>query len=1157
MKKIITLLAAVALTITLGVNNMNTNALGGKTTLDSGLTLFGPYGDGHSTYGPAKQVIAGEIHTLGWAALEPAEGVYNWSEIDNYLPYYTANGKKASIRIQSAGHSTREMPRWLYDNYGVRQITAQGVFYNFSSGEAASQSSLRKLGTSGVEYTTNRVGGTMSGGVLTSSVPNTVVLESTNHLSYNSQIGLDYSGAGTMQIVVLKNGVEKVIKNLTATATKQSSMFLISGSDLNYTAVVKFRVLTGTVSIDNVSISAQAGGVHNADRNLCYPNYFDPIYIQKYTNFVKAFAARYKDNTSIASIVVGGFGRWDELSMLGDDYYTEDALLTKQWTAYGYDDNRFITHINSMCQLFSTELSAYKDIILHIAAFSLPYTGLGTSSGNTNYVGFAVNNLAKKYGFMAKTNGLSEKLTEWDQAQYGFNFFANRYKYDDSIKYILEEGGQINNPIGYWMGHPLSLFNRVLTDQIDNYWFYSTDLKIPFIMKYAHTANEQAGNALFTRQYNILKRTPFRGDSTNWDGSTDDRVLRNLWNGLYLSNNGNDDLNDEHKNNYDLIGGREVIKTSTDYPNINFSLDDRQSYNVLYGGIVSVTYYDSGTDAFGIQITNETTTRTLATITKTNTNTFKTALLYAGDFFDTKNNGNLAGVKWELTILSNGTGIEYISSVEINSVPSIDWSEDILYSSTMPVTPSKLNINTGSGIKSFEITNTKPLSSIDVRVGTTTTGYVKFEAKVYSVTGTTSTLISTKEYYMPGENDVLRIPIAKASYLAQKYRVEITCTQGSGYIYNDVSGNYAYIAKTYKEAPGVSIAAFNNSVEFDALQPFFGMRLTSSSSSIIRLQKLLGGSWVEVFSTTASGSNKLITFEPQTAGQYRIVHTGGSQASINIAQLIRRKAANVSTRENLGTVPNANFKSVADSNIFFWQAMSGFKNKQSSNGVWSAELSGANPSIETSIPVSITPNTSQVFHFAIKNETASDMVKLYWKNAGDGGYNEQKVAFIPIVPNDSEFREYSYPIGEEASRYYFSSSMDFSTFTYANTSRGAITGFKVVPVSGETVTAGKISIATMDLRDNKTENYSFKELFNIQSLVGDARTVRINEPRKGDVDGDGNITITDLAKIKQNILKTVLLDDVFLPSGDVNGDGRVTISDMLAVKKHVMGIIAF
>ena len=136
-KRIFSILTVLLTTLLL--NTFTINASITKLQLEPGVSLFGPYGEGHSIFVKNTLVNAGEIHTVGWSALGPPEGVYTWNEIDNYLSYYTQNGKKAAIRIQSAGHSTREIPRWLYDKYGVRQITGQGVFFDFSAGENATQ----------------------------------------------------------------------------------------------------------------------------------------------------------------------------------------------------------------------------------------------------------------------------------------------------------------------------------------------------------------------------------------------------------------------------------------------------------------------------------------------------------------------------------------------------------------------------------------------------------------------------------------------------------------------------------------------------------------------------------------------------------------------------------------------------------------------------------------------------------------------------------------------------------------------------------------------------------------------------------------------------------------------------------------------------------
>lgn len=58
----------------------------------------------------------------------------------------------------------------------------------------------------------------------------------------------------------------------------------------------------------------------------------------------------------------------------------------------------------------------------------------------------------------------------------------------------------------------------------------------------------------------------------------------------------------------------------------------------------------------------------------------------------------------------------------------------------------------------------------------------------------------------------------------------------------------------------------------------------------------------------------------------------------------------------------------------------------------------------------------------------------------------------------------------------------------------------------------------------------------------------------GDVDGDGDITIDDLARQKQHLLRIDNLTDEFLSAGDINGNAIISISDIIAVKKHLIGV---
>lgn len=59
----------------------------------------------------------------------------------------------------------------------------------------------------------------------------------------------------------------------------------------------------------------------------------------------------------------------------------------------------------------------------------------------------------------------------------------------------------------------------------------------------------------------------------------------------------------------------------------------------------------------------------------------------------------------------------------------------------------------------------------------------------------------------------------------------------------------------------------------------------------------------------------------------------------------------------------------------------------------------------------------------------------------------------------------------------------------------------------------------------------------------------------GDVTGDANVDVADLAKVKNHVLKKQLLASPFTLAADISSDGYVSISDLLSVKKHILGIL--
>lgn len=59
----------------------------------------------------------------------------------------------------------------------------------------------------------------------------------------------------------------------------------------------------------------------------------------------------------------------------------------------------------------------------------------------------------------------------------------------------------------------------------------------------------------------------------------------------------------------------------------------------------------------------------------------------------------------------------------------------------------------------------------------------------------------------------------------------------------------------------------------------------------------------------------------------------------------------------------------------------------------------------------------------------------------------------------------------------------------------------------------------------------------------------------GDLNGDGQITATDLAKIKQHLIELRLLEGAYLEAANVDGDEEVTITDLSRIRKAMFGEI--
>ncbi len=56
------------------------------------------------------------------------------------------------------------------------------------------------------------------------------------------------------------------------------------------------------------------------------------------------------------------------------------------------------------------------------------------------------------------------------------------------------------------------------------------------------------------------------------------------------------------------------------------------------------------------------------------------------------------------------------------------------------------------------------------------------------------------------------------------------------------------------------------------------------------------------------------------------------------------------------------------------------------------------------------------------------------------------------------------------------------------------------------------------------------------------------------MNGDGDITATDLSKIRQHIAQINVLTGAYEKAGDITGEGDITGTDLSKVRRHIAGL---
>jgi len=994
--------------------------------------------------------IKGTQFFTTWGTIEKTEGVYDWSKIDATIEAFRASGKKLALCIPSTNSSINDTPEYLYTNYGLRRIVA-GYWESF---ESTVDKGYLFYGT---KTTVNPIAGTKSMQLATTATK--VLFETGSTHAFNTSKGItnptfnpnvvfypnrpspgfclqfDYRAntatSFTARAYSKSNASLQQFETTWNAPAGESGMKTFNFYPASNDYKVEVRINNaGNMTVDNLNICDMVTGYHIG--TLCFPNYFNPIFKQKYEVFVKALADRYKNEEIINSINVGGYGRWEEITISGD----HADMFENQWATFGYSNDKYIDHIKWCIDTYKKYFPTKR-----------LYTGaVGWNMEiwrDQNYIDWKIQNYAAKNGVSIKYNGWQAMCSEWESPNTGFQYNAHRFKYNPEMWTIYEESGQINNEQSEYQGHPISMLNKVILDGIDYNWMYSVDLSQPYVNKYLHYANEAAGATLITKMYNLFSRHDYFSPHAQKTF-----VHKNIWQGLYQR----DDYPGT-KFDYVNFDGQKAVRTSPSQRKIQISVDDRFRYHEMYGAVFSLDYLDAGTDVLKVNVNTKFGMMQVALIRKTNTTSWKT-LTFTDTGWLTKLKNSGADDLVEIEIDDMGDGVEILKSLEVNYVPANDFQEKLV-AHNEPMAGNKLLVSSSHSFTYSPAVGSVP-SSVALNISpANTTGYINVEAVVTATVNGENKAVTTKEYFMPGENDWFNLPVANVPHATQ-YQITLKAKTGQVYLHLGADNlpavrYYSYFTENSQES---DVDATINEIE--ALRPFLSLITKDTPSGQLTLyRKTTDGSFLEIGKMNTN-SNTLY-FTPQPAGYYKLVDATLKTIKADPVYLKKLPVSNKPMRNVFGTKVK---DFLADSALM---VVSGLKQSINDEEGFHARLSKENPVLISTKPMNLSFSNLQNIHFVIKNETSSSLAKIYWKT-DVSDYSETNSLLMPIVPNDDCYREYMYQIGLEP------------------TWRSKIMEIKFLPVTGHT-DAGKIHIHAFDILKGTTNPSIFSDTLAINPTI--------------------------------------------------------------------------
>lgn len=747
-----------------------------------------------------------------------------------------------------------------------------------------------------------------------------------------------------------------------------------------------------------------------SDRVTCYPDYFNPLFREKWERFVTAFARRYAGHPGVGRISVGGFGRWEEV-ILDDDV---PGLLDAQWLARGFSTERYLAHISWCMDLYQRLFPP------HPLRICLAY-GLKRQN-DQDLVYRRVAQAAVARGIGLKQNGLSEKYGAWDDIT-SAPYLFNRYRFHPGISLTYETGGQISRVSPHYaQGHPLSVLNRALIDGAHFLFLYGTDIHSRHVHKYLAYTADTLGAPLLTTFYSRL------GDfSLVMEHSPSPQEYRNQWLGLreYPTEGAAPALSS--------VGGQACAATRPGAPHLVFDVDDRQQYHGMHGVVCSVEYLDDGHDQFEVNCFNQFSRawEKLGHVRKTGTGSWKRASFLKPDWCRSPR-GDGEDVHADLVVNDLGDGVEHIAGVDLAFVPAREWGRNLIQSRE----PSaKHAVLTAPLACEIEIPSSATLHWLAVPLWTRGWERAALRGRIVALAESGEVVASEKDYPLPADGDWFELPLTPVPN-CRRFRLELPNPAGQVGVYLDNEDQLAYRAWQYAVNPVQPLeqGARRESggaceMVFAAAAPFAGLRLSIPADAVsgrsAQVHRRLGGNeWsLPITRQTCAGNHRggalELWFEPQTAGDYKLVllplrpeaSTAPDMdgATLEILELVRRLPPAPST-----LTPPAGGRVLFEPTgaETFSLKPQALRLRQTTSPAMTFEIQDAPAALEFTPVEPFTARPGDTLWFELANHSGVPLCRVFWAGR-EQSFTPARSALLPLVQNDARLRQYAFAIGQE------------------------------------------------------------------------------------------------------------------------------------------------